>query len=120
MWPADRATFDEYWNDRVSRISLDETVRTYLHDLLDLRFLPAPCRGPLASINRFVTTGFLPPRFREEMRLSWSAVDQRRFDRSMRMPALLVRVLPTPLRRFPFNLLLRDLRCRAANGRRLV
>lgn len=120
MWPADRAAFEQYWNDRVGSISLDATVRTYLHDLLDLRFLPGPGRRPLAAVNRFVTTGFLPPAFRAEMRLKWSTADQRRFDRLMRVPARLVRVLPAPLRRFPFNLLLRDLRCRVATGRPLV
>lgn len=120
MWPADRAAFAEYWDQAVSRISIDADVRGYLHDLINLRFLPTPLRVPFCHVNRFVTTGFLPPRFRAEMRLPWSATDQRRFDRLMRVPALLVRHSPGPLRRFPFNLLLRDLRRRVASGRPLV
>lgn len=120
MWPADRDAFVEYWNHAVSRVCVDDTVRAYLRELIELRFLPAPVRLPLGRLSRFVTTGFLPPRFRAELRLSWTVTQQRRFDRLMTLPALLVRHSPGPLRRFPFNLLLWDLRRRAASGRPLV
>src|SRR5699024_9774714 len=116
MWAADRDAFVEYWNDAVSRVSLDDTVREYLRDLIELRFLPAPLRVPFGRLNRFVTTGFLPPRFRAEMRLPWSQLQQRQFERLMRLPALLVQHSPGPVRRFPFNLLLCDLPRRVSSG----
>lgn len=120
-WPADRQAFQKYWDARLrDRIHIDDTVRNYLHDMVDLRFLPAWVGKPLAPLNRFVTTGFLPQRFREEMRLPWSPLQQRRFERSMTVLGAIVRRTPKPLRQFPFNTALVDLRRRVARGRRLV
>src|SRR5690606_28662240 len=59
MWPPDRAAFEEYWQDGLSKIQMDDLTRGYLRDLAELRFLPAPVRLPLASTNRFLTLGFL-------------------------------------------------------------
>lgn len=118
-WPADRAAFADYWEKSLDRVDIDDRVRAYLTDLVDLRFLPGFTR-PFAPLHRFVTTGFLPPRFREEMRLPWSHRHQRRFDALMRAVAVVVRLSPTPLRRFPYNLCLWDLRRRLAAGRPLV
>ncbi|MBN6039208.1 oxygenase MpaB family protein [Amycolatopsis sp. 195334CR] len=118
-WPADRTAFAEYWEKSLDRVELDDRIRAYLTDLVELRFLPGIAR-PFAPLHRFVTTGFLPPRFREEMRLPWSHRHQRRFDALMRALAVVVRLSPTPLRRFPYNLCLWDLRRRLAAGRPLV
>ncbi|RNL82219.1 DUF2236 domain-containing protein [Halostreptopolyspora alba] len=120
LWPADRAAFDEYWNESLDRISIDDTVRQYLYDLAVLGFAPRIVRWTLGPFNRFVTTGFLPPRFREEMRLPWSDRQQRRFDRLMSVLGAVVRRLPAPLRRFPFNLVWWDVRRRIRTGRPLV
>lgn len=120
-WPADRAAFKEYWDACVEqRISIDDTVRNYLHDLVNLRFLPTPLGAPFAPLSRFLTTGFLPPRFREEMRLPWSPTRQHWFDRVMATLATIVRWSPKPVRQFPFNVLLSDVRRRVAAGRPLV
>jgi uncharacterized protein (DUF2236 family) len=70
--------------------------------------------------NRFVTTGFLPRQFREQMRLPWTAADQRRFDAFLAAIGRVTRVLPGPLRRFPYNAFLWDLRRRRRAGRPLV
>ncbi len=74
----------------------------------------------LAAFNLFVTTGFLPPIFREAMGLPWNADQQRRFDRLMRRAGRVERALPGPFRRAPFSLLLQDMRLRRRFGRRLV
>lgn len=120
MWPPDRNAFDEYWTESLEQVSIDETIRRHLLDIADLRFLPAPFPQLLGGFSRFITTGFLPQHFRDEMRLSWSARRQRRFDRLMRVLAAVVRALPRPLRRFPYNLCLLDLRARIRLGLRLV
>lgn len=120
MWPADRAAFEEYWKGAVEKIALDDTVRGYLHDLIMLRFLPRGLSVLFGPFHRFVTTGFLPPRFRDEMRLAWWPGRQRRFDRLMSLVAVLVRYSPRVVRQFPFNALLWDLRRRIHKGRSLV
>jgi uncharacterized protein (DUF2236 family) len=119
MWPADRVAFNRYWNDAVQRISIDEPVRRYLHDLMTREHLPRPLRGS-PRFNTWITTGFLPERFREQMRLPWSESDQLRFDRLLRRIGGVQRRLPRVVRRFPFNWLLWDMRVRTRLGRRLV
>ncbi|SFQ53970.1 Uncharacterized conserved protein, DUF2236 family [Amycolatopsis arida] len=120
MWPAERATFERYWNDTLDRIHIDDTVRTYLYDIATLRMFPRPVSRLLGPFHRFVTTGFLPARFRAEMRLDWSPRQQRRFDLLMRMIAVVATRLPRMLREFPYNVCLWDLRRRLRTGRPLV
>ncbi|MFG1638826.1 oxygenase MpaB family protein [Amycolatopsis sp. NPDC049252] len=117
MWPGDRDAFEEYWTQGVAEVAIDDTVRRYLNDLVDLRFLPPAAAALGRPFHRFVTTGFLPPHFRAEMRLTWTPADQRRFDALLRALGVCVRRSPGPLRRFPFNLCLWDLRRRLRTGR---
>jgi uncharacterized protein (DUF2236 family) len=119
-WPADREAFEKYWAAGLDEVGIDDTVRCYLTDIVDLRFLPPFWSALGRPFHRFVTTGFLPQRFRDEMRLPWTAADQRRFDALLAALGRVVRVLPGPLRRFPFNLCLWDLRRRLRTGRPLV
>lgn len=119
-WPADLAAFRRYWDAGLEQISIDETVRGYLTDLILLQHLPLPVRLALGRLSRFVTTGFLEQRFRDEMRLPWDARRQRWFDRLMGLVRLAVRASPPVLRAFPFNAYLADLRWRIRTGRRLV
>ncbi|WP_329067917.1 oxygenase MpaB family protein [Amycolatopsis sp. NBC_01480] len=120
MWPADREAFAEYWAAGLGRVEIDDRTRAYLTDLVDLRFLPRPFSVLFGRFHRFVTTGFLPGRFREQMLLPWSAADQRRFERLMRGLSLVVERLPGVARQFPFNVYLHDLRRRRRAGRPLV
>lgn len=120
MWPPDRAAFEEYWQDGLSKIQMDDLTRGYLRDLAELRFLPAPVRLPFASTNRFLTLGFLPQRFRDELGYGWTPRDQRRFDRLTRNLARVNAVLPRPARVFPFNYYLWDFRRRVKAGRPIV
>ncbi len=115
-WPADRASFQHYWDEGLRAVVIDETVREHLDDVVGLRYLPRPIPDLLGPVNRFVTAGFLPPACREQMRYGWRPADQRRFDAAMGVLFALDRLLPGPLRRFPFNVLLRDCRRRAARG----
>lgn len=124
MWPADRAAFDEYWRESLDRVHIDDAVREYLYPIAAGRVsgvrLPAPVQRRLDEFNLLITTGFLPQRFRDEMRLPWDAERQRRFDRVMAALRTVNDLMPRPLRRFPFNVLLSDLDRRVRTGRPLV
>ncbi|TSE02056.1 DUF2236 domain-containing protein [Skermania sp. ID1734] len=120
MWPADRQAFQRYWHETFATASIDDTVRDYLMKIVDLRLLPWPLRLSFARMHRFVTTGFLPPELRDQMRLSWSTGQQRRFDAMLRVIGAVSARSPRAVRQFPFNFYLWDMRRRVARGRALV
>ena len=124
MWPVDRAAFDRYWQESLDKVHIDDTVREFLYPIAVSRVrgvaLPGPLRRRSESFNLLITTGFLPQRFRDEMRLPWDAVKQRRFDRLMAVLATVNSMLPRVVRQFPFNLMLWDLDRRIRTGRPLV
>ena len=120
MWPADRQAFAEYWKEGVSKIEMDKVTRAYLRSLTDLSFLPGPIHRVLGGFSRFITLGFLPPEFRAELGLPWTERDQARFERFTRRAARINRVLPRPLRAFPWNVYLWDSRRRFRKGKPFV
>jgi uncharacterized protein (DUF2236 family) len=123
MWPADRAAFEEYWRRSLEQVHIDDTIRDYLYPIATARIglpLPRAIRGPGERLALLITSGFLPQRFRDEMRLPWDARRQRWFDRLMATVRVANKVMPGFVRRFPFNLLLVDLDWRIRTGRRLV
>ncbi|WAC91214.1 oxygenase MpaB family protein [Mycobacterium sp. Aquia_213] len=124
MWPADRAAFDKYWQESLDKVHIDDSVREFLYPIAASRVrgvrLPRRVREPLENLNLLITTGFLPQRFRDEMRLPWDAAKQRRFDRLMSVLGVVNRLLPRIIRQFPFNLMLWDLDRRIRTGRPLV
>ncbi|HEX7353609.1 MAG TPA: oxygenase MpaB family protein [Mycobacteriales bacterium] len=120
MWPPDRHAFAAYWEEGLAKVSIDDTVRAYLRGLADLVFLPRPLQLAFGPFNRFVTAGFLPPLFREQMGFAWSESDQRRFDLLLRVAGRIDRLTPRLVAEFPFNALLADMRRRRRRGRPLV
>jgi uncharacterized protein (DUF2236 family) len=124
MWPKDRAAFDDYWQQSLEKIHIDDTVREFLWPIAAGRIpgvtLPGPIQRTLDDFNLLITTGFLPQRFRDEMRLDWDAAKQRRFDRLMAVIRTVNSMLPRVVREFPFNVLLKDLDWRIRTGRPLV
>ena len=112
MWPADRAAFERYWDSALAEVRIDPPVRDYLDRLIGLAYLPRPVSTALGPVNRFLTTGFLPPPFREQMQLGWTERDQQVFTLLIGMVAAVNRLLPAPVTRFPFNACLHDLRLR--------
>jgi uncharacterized protein (DUF2236 family) len=123
-WPADRAAFDRYWQESLARVHIDGAVREYLYPIAAGRIpglrLPAPLQRLSDGFALLLTTGFLPQRFRDEMRLPWDATRQRRFDRLMAVLRVANRTMPRFVRRFPFNVLLADVDRRIRTGRPLV
>lgn len=124
MWPPDRAAFDRYWEESLEQVHIDDSVREFLYPIAVSRIkgvpLPDWLRTPLESFNVLITTGFLPQRFRDEMRLPWDDAQQQRFDRLMAVIGAVNGVLPKVIRQFPFNLMLWDLDRRIKAGRALV
>lgn len=124
MWPPDRAAFDRYWQESLANVHIDDAVRDYLYPIAAGRMrgvaLPGPLQRASDNFALLITTGFLPQRFRDEMRLPWDAARQRRFDRLMAVLRTVNRLLPRFVRRFPFNVLLWDVDRRIRAGRPLV
>lgn len=125
MWPADRAAFDKYWQEQLeTNIHIDDTVRDYLYRIAAVRMrgvtLPGPFHKLVEEPMLFITTGFLPQRFRDEMHLSWSPAKQKQFDALIALLRVVNRLTPPPVRRFPFNALMWDMRWRMRTGRPLV
>jgi uncharacterized protein (DUF2236 family) len=124
MWPKDRAAFDRYWQESLDKVHIDDAVREYLWPIAAARVrgvkLPGPIQRALDNFSLLITTGFLPQRFRDEMRLPWDPARQRRFDRLMRLLRTINHLLPRFIRQFPFNVLLKDLDWRIRTGRPLV
>ena len=124
MWPADRAAFDRYWRESLDKVHIDDAVRDYLYPIAASRVPGLALPGPLQRLSDgfalLITTGFLPQRFRDEMRLPWDAARQRRFDRVIVVFRTVNRLLPQFIRQFPFNVLLWDVDRRLRKGLPLV
>lgn len=108
----------------LAKVHIDDAVREYLYPIAANRIRGVKLPGPIQRLSEgfalMITTGFLPQRFRDEMRLPWDATKQRRFDRLIAVLATVNRYLPRFIRQFPFNVLLHDLDRRIKKGRPLV
>lgn len=120
QWPADLAAFEAYWAEGLRRIEIDGPTRDYLLALLDSEPFPRWVKLPSRRLVCFTNTGFLPPEFRAALGVRWSARQERRFRRFMRWLGRITGALPGPVRVFPFNVLLRDVRRRVRRGRPLL
>ncbi len=124
MWPADRPAFDKYWEEQLENIHIDDAIRKFLYPIAVARLrglaLPAPLQNINESVALLITTGFLPQRFRDEMKLGWNSTKQREFDALMTAVRLANNIAPSFVRNFPFNVLLHDVNWRMRTGRPLV
>ncbi|MEC3952124.1 oxygenase MpaB family protein [Nocardia sp. CDC153] len=120
MWPATRDDFYAYWEEHLATKRIDEPTRKYFNDLIDLKMLPWPLRIAFGGLHRFIVTALLPPHLRDEMSMTWSAREERTFARLLRMISAVWTRMPTPIRLFPFNFYLADMRLRRRLGRPLV
>ncbi len=119
-WPATRADFETYWDTAARQTMLDDKVRRYLDDLLHLRMIGWPIRLVFGGLLRFLTAGFLPPHFREQMGVEWSATDQRRFEHLFLFVEFVNRFVPRFLRAAPTLYLMRDVRRRIRKQQALI
>lgn len=119
QWPPTRVDFDRYWNQACGRVVLDDTVRQYLQDLINLRMITPPLRI-FVPLLRFLTTGFLAPVFRDALQVSWTAGQQRRFEYLFLLVAFVNRFLPKFIRQAGSYVLLADVRSRIRRRRKLI
>lgn len=112
-WPATRAEFDAYWDRTVAGLRVTDAAREIARDLFRP---PGPLVRPLAAAQRFLSTGLMPPRLRGELGLAWTPLQQRRFDRLVRVVRAVYPRLPMAVRTLPKNACMRNMRRRAARG----
>ncbi|MFJ2668869.1 oxygenase MpaB family protein [Nocardia fluminea] len=120
MWPKTRAEFDEYWLDACKQVVCDDEFRAYIDDLLHLRMVHWSIRILFGSLLRFLTAGFLPPHFREQMAIEWSSTDQRRFEHLFLFVGFVNRFIPKFIRFSGTNSMMRDVRGRIKKQRALI
>lgn len=120
QWPATRGEFDRYWDTACQEIALDDVVRTYLLDLIDLRMINPVLALPFRPLLKFLTVGFLAPVFREALGVTWGPARQRWFERLFLFVAFVNRFLPEFIRQGGSYVLLADVRRRSRRQRRLV
>jgi uncharacterized protein (DUF2236 family) len=120
QWPPTRADFDRYWNQACQRVVLDDVVRSYLQNLINLRMITVLLRPMSVPLLRFLTVGFLAPVFREALQVRWTAGQQRRFEYLFLLVAFVNRFLPKFIRQGGSYLLLADVRRRIRRHRNLI
>lgn len=120
LWPATRADFDEYWNAAVEQAVLDDKIRAYIDDLLNLRMIHWYLRVIFGGLLKFLTAGFLAPHFREQMGVEWTATDQRRFEHLFLFVGFVNRFIPKFLRFAPTRFMMRDVRRRMRKHKALI
>jgi uncharacterized protein (DUF2236 family) len=120
QWPATRKDFDHYWNQACERVLVDDVVRNYLQDLINLRMITVLLRPAFVPLLRFLTVGFLAPVFREALQVEWTAGQQRRFEYLFLLVAFVNRFLPKFIRQGGTYVLLADVRRRIRRHRNLI
>ncbi len=119
-WPESRAAFDDYWIEACAKVQLDDYVQSYVDDLLHLRMINWPMRLVFGRLLRFLTIGYLPPYFRDQMKVQWSSADQRRFENLFAFVGFVNRFIPRFLRFGGSYALMADLRRRIDSGRPII
>lgn len=120
MWPETIEGFEEAWQEGLTKANIDETLRTYLHNLTSLRYLSPITHFLFGRFNVFITTGFLPPELRKQMRYEWSEKDQIRFERVLRWIGRFNRLLPRVIRQASYLGYMWDFRRRLKNKAPLI
>ncbi|WP_102143569.1 oxygenase MpaB family protein [Mycobacterium hubeiense] len=120
QWPPTRADFDAYWTTACQRVTIDDTVRRYLLDLVNLKMINPLLRLPFRPLLKFLTAGFLAPVFRDAMGMSWGSGQQRLFEWLFLLVAFVNRFLPPFIRQGGSYILLADVRRRVRAHRALI
>ena len=110
-WPADRAAFRAYWDDKIDTLEVSAQARQVARDLLSAERAPLWLKAGM-PLNRFLTAAWLPEPIRRQYGLNWDDGQQRRYDVLMTLLRPAYRLLPVPLREAPKSWYLRDMRKR--------
>lgn len=109
LWPADRAAFRVYWDERVEALAPVPAARNAAEQVLHPASAP-PLLRAVMPIARLLTAGLLPPRVRAAFGLPWDASRERRFRAVLCVTRVVYPRLPRAVRHWPKNHLLRRLR----------
>lgn len=120
MWPATRADFERYWNLGCERVVIDERTKQYLIDLVNLQMIAWPIRLVFRNLLRFLTVGFLPPIYRDQLDLEWTEDDRRRFEHLFIFVSFVNRFIPRSVRQAGNTIQMRDIRRRIKASKNLV
>ncbi|PWD41291.1 hypothetical protein ACN93_19975 [Gordonia paraffinivorans] len=119
-WPADRAAFEQYWNDTVEVLEIDPSIREYLLRIARAEFLGPVVTRLLGWYFYILAVGFLPEDFRRKMDVRLSPWQELFFAKHNAVLGAIIRRSPKWIQQFPFNVLLADVRWRMRTGRPLV
>jgi uncharacterized protein (DUF2236 family) len=120
QWPSTRAEFDAYWDAACELVVIDEVVRAYLLDMINLKMIDPILALPFRPLLKFLTVGFLAPVFRDALAVSWGGGRQWLFEQLFLFVAFVNRFLPGFIRQGGSYVLLADVRMRVRHQRRLV
>ncbi|RWZ64402.1 DUF2236 domain-containing protein [Labedella populi] len=115
LWPATRAEFRAWWDERLAALTVSDEARRVAHDLLHPRAPGAPfwLRGVM-PLARLVTAGLLDDRLRSAFDLPWGPIRRRLFRAVLTIARVAWPMLPTGLRHAPAVASLRRRRSRCA------
>lgn len=119
-WPGSTAAFEEYWRGELTKLRIDDEVRSYLLDIARLEFAAAVLPERMRAWHQRLTVGFLPPEFRRALRVRWTPGDETWFRRQRAVFVRIERVLPLAASGLVYRLLLADVRWRIRRDRPLV
>jgi uncharacterized protein (DUF2236 family) len=116
LWPSDREAFEVYWRDGLAKAEIDASVGAYLHRVIRLEYLGRQIPGPVLKLRTWLVTGYLPAELRPKLGLTWTAKQQRRFERFNKAIGAVVRRLPDRRRNWPFTRSIEHIRARMSAG----
>ncbi|WP_232679792.1 oxygenase MpaB family protein [Nocardioides sp. R-C-SC26] len=119
MWPQTRAEFDVYWEESLAKLEADPIVQCYAKQLLSYHGGPVYLRLAV-PLQNLLTRGNLDARTREVLALPWSRRDQMLYDLFWKVFPPVYRRVPRVLRQLEARLILRDMRKRFRQGRRVI
>jgi uncharacterized protein (DUF2236 family) len=120
IWPPDRDAFGNYWDEQCAKISISDEVREFLLGIANFDYAHPAIKRRYGPVKYRRTIGFLPPAFREAMRVPWTDEDQEWFDAYVGDLVAAEKKKPLWLSQSGFRLLLWDVRARIRLGRPLV
>lgn len=119
-WPKTLDEFEEYWESSLDNLTIDDTIRQYLSDIADLKFLSKTRQLFFGRVNRFITIGYLPPKLRHQMHYVWSDGDEWRFRTMMKLMGKVNRIFPRRTRQSQVLANIANFRRRVASNLPLV
>jgi uncharacterized protein (DUF2236 family) len=105
-WPADRAAFRMYWEERIATLEPTTDARRVARTLLGGR-VGSPAVRAVMPLVALVTAGLLPPRIRSGFGMRWDARLARRFGRALGAVLAVYRLMPRAVREAPRSVITR-------------